>query len=69
MNQIVENKEMSFLSREKNDLDNYSEATVPTPADQEDVSPIDMVSDAVEEVMDNVRDGMGLSDESLNDDK
>jgi hypothetical protein len=44
----------------------YSEASVPTPPDQEDVSPIDLVSDAVEKVMDNVRDGMVLKNETAN---
>ncbi len=41
------------------------EATVPTPPDQQDVSPIDMLSDAVEEMVDSFRDGMGLKDGPL----
>jgi hypothetical protein len=46
-----------------------TEASVPTPPEQGDVSPIDMISDAVEEVMDNVRDGLGLKDGNTNDNK
>ncbi|MBW5445747.1 hypothetical protein GE107_06665 [Cohnella sp. CFH 77786] len=41
------------------------EATVPTPPDQQDVSPIDMVSEAVEEMMDTIRADLGLRDGPL----
>lgn len=54
------------MDRDINDVDSYTEASIPTPRDQEDVSPIDMVSDAVEEVMDNVATGLGLNDDSAN---
>jgi hypothetical protein len=65
----VHKKELSFLDEDIIDVDSYNEASVPTPPDQEDVSPIDMVSGAVSEVMDNLRDAIGLQDEPTNDDK
>lgn len=40
------------------------EATVTTPPDQQDVNALDMVAPAVEEIMDNIRDGMGLKDDT-----
>ncbi|MDF2651282.1 MAG: hypothetical protein K0Q73_7087 [Paenibacillus sp.] len=58
---------MSFLSEEINDIVDYSEANVPTPHDQEDVSSIDMLSEAVETIMDDVRNGLGLKDGDLQD--
>jgi hypothetical protein len=57
------------LDEDINDVDSYTEASVPTPPDQEDVSPIDMVGGAVSEVMDNLRDAIGIQDEPTNDDK
>ncbi len=62
-------KGVEFLDKDINDVDFFTEASVPTPPDQEDVSPIDMVSDAVEEVMDNVLGGLGLNDKPAQDDK
>lgn len=38
------------------------EATVPTPPDQQDVNALDMVSEAVEEMVDIVRGDLGLKD-------
>ncbi len=57
------------MSKEINDIVDYSEANVPTPPDQEDVSSIDMVSEGVEGILDNIRDGLGLKDGNTNDDK
>ncbi|WP_167747097.1 hypothetical protein [Cohnella luojiensis] len=39
------------MSIENNNDESYNEASVPTPQDKQDASPIDMVSDAVEEVI------------------
>jgi hypothetical protein len=50
-------------------VDSYTEASIPTPPDQEDVSPIDMVGGAVSEVMDKKRDTIGIKDEPTNKDK
>jgi hypothetical protein len=38
------------------------EATVPTPPDQQDVNALDMVGPAVEEMMDTIRNDLGLKD-------
>jgi hypothetical protein len=38
------------------------ETKVPTPPDQQDVSPLDMVSEAVEEMVDIIRGDLGLED-------
>lgn len=57
------------MSRDLNDVDSYTEASIPTPPNQEDVSALDMVSNAVEEVVDNVANGLELNDESVNNDK
>jgi hypothetical protein len=57
------------LDKDKPQPNYYSgdrEATVPTPPDQQDVSPLDMVSEAVEEMMDIIRDDMGLKDAKTN---
>lgn len=40
----------------------YNEASVPTPRDQEDVSAIDNVEEAVEEVIDDLQKDIGLED-------
>jgi hypothetical protein len=65
----IHNKELSLLDSDINDVDSYTEASVPTPPDQEDVSPIDMVGGAVSEVMDTLRDAIGMQDEPTDDDK
>lgn len=57
---------VEFLSRDIPDVESSTEASVPTPLDQEDVSPIYMVSGAVREIMDKVRDVMGIEDYSTN---
>jgi hypothetical protein len=60
---------LSLLDSDINDVDSYTEASVPTPPDQEDVSPIDMVGGAVSEIMDKMSDAIGMLDEPTNDDK
>lgn len=45
------------VSTTPNSDKSYTEASVPTPANQEDVSALDKVSEAVEEVMDNMLAG------------
>ncbi|WP_373232225.1 hypothetical protein [Cohnella sp.] len=57
------------MDRDINDVDSYTEASTPTPPNQEDVSALDLVSDAVEKVIDNVRDGLGLNKENLDNNK
>jgi hypothetical protein len=37
----------------------FGVAGIPTPSDQEDVSPTDMISGAVEEIMDNIQGTFG----------
>jgi hypothetical protein len=39
------------MSVENKNNESYNEASVPTPPDQEAISPIDMVSDAVDEMI------------------
>lgn len=51
------------LNRKTNIVDSYTEASVPTPADQQDASPLDLVSDAVEEIVDNVSGVVTSNDE------
>jgi hypothetical protein len=57
------------LSKKKDeqlDVDLYHEASVPTPHDQEDVSALDMISGAVETVIEDIQDDVGLEDKPKN---
>ncbi|WP_161793401.1 hypothetical protein [Cohnella kolymensis] len=53
---------MSKKKNEELDIDFYNEASVPTPHEQEDVSAIDMISGAVEAVIEDIQEDVGLQD-------
>ncbi|SFB08257.1 hypothetical protein SAMN05216312_103401 [Cohnella sp. OV330] len=44
------------MIRKDGDVESYTEASAPTPEGQEDVTPTDMVSGAVEEMVDSVEE-------------
>ncbi|CAM3634562.1 hypothetical protein COLU111180_00325 [Cohnella lubricantis] len=51
------------MIRKDGDVESYTEASSPTPPGQESVSPLDMVSQAVEEMADNIEQAFTTEDD------
>lgn len=46
------------MIREDGDVESYTEASSPTPVGQESVTPTDLISDYVQELMDEIEHGL-----------
>jgi len=55
------------MIRKDGDVESYTEASAPTPEGQEDVTPTDMVSGAVEEIVDDIGEAFGSEAPSKKD--
>lgn len=57
------------MLRKDGDVESYTEASSPTPPGKENVTPLDMVSGAVEEIVDDIQNAFTGEGEKTRDEK